>query len=269
LNDVRQRYIANSRETFVALHLTASVNALTYRTSDLRFLVLLNYGFTNTFYILTKLCTSRMAFNSEERSSGWEPEIPLKHLQDYVKRYFDAYVSSNGHSLIPDHIVTPRESQMPILANIVNYGERFVIAHEMGHIIAGHLKQGKLAPLSLADHPVEVYEGTFEDEYEADQLGFEVVFAEFPPEASPDCFELRMAIAGVNMVFRTLDVIERLQGTAGRTHPPAMSRQSELMEFVRRYDLMNRSMSYMLDFHLENEILKNLIPEWRDRPPRD
>jgi hypothetical protein len=256
-----QKLLANNSEMFVAAFPLTSLNAQVNRVGPGKHLILLNMGLTHTIYILSKLCTSQIRLGREIPLADWKPAIEIDQVRDYLKKYFAKYLETKGRVPTPDHLDIPwTDSHISFLSNMVSHAEKFVVAHEIGHILNGHLTDEHLKPQMLADAPVETYESSFEMEYDADRTGFEIAFADFPPEDQINDIYLRAAIAGVNVVFRSIEILEKLLGVESETHPPAGLRRYEFQRFARsRYMENNMFMSNRIDYLLDYE-LKDVIP---------
>lgn len=138
-----------------------------------------------------------------------------------------------------------------MLAQTVAYAEKFAIAHELGHIIAGH---------------VGLTSGRPEYEFEADDIALRIILSEFSESDAADTFELRVAIAGMNMLFWTVHFLELLLGRHSETHPAAAERRYRVLRYCeRRYGGTPQILGSKMTFILENDLLKDLIPEWRAR----
>jgi len=268
LRSYGESYFANNRNLFVGVVPNYDLNATVMRIADGEHLVLLNLGLTHTVYTLAKLCTSQMRTSRDIPLREWKPEPPMELLRAYLKRYFEFYITTGA--ITPERSVAPKESQIAALARITRYAEMFAVAHEMGHVIEGHLRPGRLTKRTLLQETFDVYEGSFDKELVADRIGVEIVFSLFPPEEGIDSFDLRAAIAGVNLFFRTADFMEKLLGFNSRTHPPASERRYEFLDVIyKRYSHRNLSFSNSIDHLIEHELLKDFFDVWRKKDASD
>ena len=109
--------------------------------------------------------------------------------------------------------------------------EQFVLAHEYGHLIGGHLAIERAAAGSPAMAEVHGIPQDWQQEYEADFLG---TLLTAQANASKG-FDLALAYAGVDLAFTAIALVERAvalstTGDAERrastdSHPPATSRR--------------------------------------------
>lgn len=91
-------------------------------------------------------------------------------------------------------------------------------------------------------------------------------FLPVPPEEGIDSFDLRTAIAGVNLSFRTADFMEKLFGFNSHTHPPASERRYEFLNLIyKRYSHRNLSFANSIDHLIECELLKEFFDAWRKK----
>jgi hypothetical protein len=107
-------------------------------------------------------------------------------------------------------------------AQFAGIAELFVLLHEYGHILSGHLDAAKVAdntelPILVKDHA---------QEYQADAVGFDRLTRQI---------DVMTASPVVLILFRFLDLIEHLRYGAPRgsnTHPPARERWLRLSEGI-------------------------------------
>jgi hypothetical protein len=121
------------------------------------------------------------------------------------------------------------------LANIIRDAmEYFIIAHEYGHFIAGHLtrrvQRRAIGPTIHGDAAVELVPQNWEDEFEADAIGQAITV-----QALYDKHEMHPSIinSGIELVFDAIGLIQEAQSILlyGRaiqpkslTHPPFAER---------------------------------------------
>lgn len=260
--DYKKRFYENNDELFVASYPLTNIEARVIQTSSKKHLILLHMGLIHTVYILSKLCTSQTRVSREVPRNAWKPEVSIEIIRDYITRYFAMFLETNGETSIDDHLdIAWSDSQVFFISKMIHYAEKFIIAHEVGHIISGHLTIEHLNPDLLANIPVNVYKTNFELEHEADRIGFEIAFGNFSPLTND--LNLRAAIAGVNVAIRTIEAIEKLFNIKSTTHPPASVRRYNFNDFVHaRYDNSNLFLSKRIDSLLDNDLFKYAIPGW-------
>ena len=110
---------------------------------------------------------------------------------------------------------------------LVDMALAFILGHEFGHLLLGHLKKSKIVQRSLVPDsgapPVDFYAKDQQQEYDADVKGIELAI-EFCKKHSNGSFQI--VFLAVEMVYRLLHVLELLRPTDARTHPPAGLRRA-------------------------------------------
>jgi hypothetical protein len=128
--------------------------------------------------------------------------------------------------------------------------EMFVLAHELAHVYAGHLENSAIRSIAhdqvdlLRKRPLECYQLSWQQEIEADRLGFFHFL-----KAWPQC-ELRFNKSELNPVdiiapFSFFELLQLVESNisipdAYMTHPPAIQRSGAIMDVLAAlYDLKN------------------------------
>jgi hypothetical protein len=241
------------------------VNAQVEYVAPRKHLILLNMGLIHTVYTLAKACASQLRLNREIPLLEWQPNLSLEVIREHFKKYFSTFLETKGAVPSADHLDTSLDdSQHHFLVRMLHYAEKFIIAHEMAHIICGHLTSDRLTRSVHGDEAVDVYEMNVAQEFEADSVALELTFVDFPPEDRVDDIYVRAAIAGVNLVFRTIEVLERLLDVRSQTHPPAESRRLEFHSFIwGRYDSRTSIISRKIDSLLDDDLFVHAVPGWK------
>ncbi|EJB02266.1 Peptidase U49 [Rhizobium leguminosarum bv. trifolii WSM597] len=116
----------------------------------------------------------------------------------------------------PRHLGHPLEAG----SHLAHFGQRFLLLHECGHIVNGHLQQtGKNGP---------------QLELEADQWAFE-----WTVRLSPGPTAAVAALVGAWLALGTAAAIERLDPRQVDTHPDGESRIARLLSFIASTELLS------------------------------
>ncbi|WP_332289148.1 hypothetical protein [Aquincola agrisoli] len=153
------------------------------------------------------------------------PDI-VEHLEDLLAAYTSTGAPSNSKPY-------PLESDYLQLVTILREGmELFVVAHEIGHVYAGHLSD-LLKGLGLNAVSSEAWSSSHRQEHEADILGLALTL-----RASG--YDAALAYVGVELFFVSLDMADRyayaarqgnddlFQTSPSSTHPSNEDRREAL-----------------------------------------
>jgi hypothetical protein len=133
----------------------------------------------------------------------------------------------------------PKGRRMVILGAIVSPCEKFAVAHEYGHAIAGHLVKDKQVARETPAGNLELIQKSSDQEYEADAIGAKIMVADYDParERAPYYFDLAARIGGALYLFALDDLLTATGGaltgprpTIVSDHPPARERAERLRE---------------------------------------
>jgi hypothetical protein len=186
--------------------------------------ILVNSGFPSLLKEATGLFVLR---NSVTRISG-KIEQPLRSREDLIKCLEHSIGNYLEHNEWPssrseiDFLVdlalrNAGETLMLIYVVLLQMSQRFVIAHELGHIVAGHCA----SPIPSGRHP------RWELEFEADACGIELLIQSIR-SSSTERVAIVTALNAVAMVLGLIDLIERAarERCLGwkNSHPPGRRR---------------------------------------------
>lgn len=183
--------------------------------------------------------------------SGKSP-LSVAEVVENIARCVFGYVASDDASILP---------KLPVLggpqrvswSSLTLATERFIIAHEYGHAIAGHLDRSRTAVHAREIAGLKVYKKAWDDEFEADLIGARLVLhqtTKLKEDATlgtkesnglRDAFE-SFAVSGA-LIFCKLDElvteVERAlypedTDSAWGDHPPSQQRYERLLEFFTK-----------------------------------
>jgi hypothetical protein len=110
--------------------------------------------------------------------------------------------------------------------------ETFVLGHEYGHVIAGHLERAEPVGRALSAEEVDEVNFDWDQEYEADYLGVALTLAAMNRERHVDA---SLSFWGADVFFSVMDVMDRAVSllrygdetvTVLGTHPPSAERRA-------------------------------------------
>ena len=121
-----------------------------------------------------------------------------------------------------------------------NSFELFVIGHEYGHILAGHLTSNKTKKAMLADESEDEIATNWQNEFEADVRGLDLMLM----AQQKNGLDLPLSFSGAVFFFKCVEIIEKaisiiqtgdVTASHSITHPPTQTR----LEFL--YTTINNS----------------------------
>jgi hypothetical protein len=153
------------------------------------------------------------------------PEI-LRHFQELVHAYL--FLGQPGKA--PPYILEGPYSYLSW--TMMHSLELFVMGHEYGHIIAGHVNEKRMFS-DLLDIEVEEIVRNWKDELEADRMGLQLMLQAM----QRDRLDLSLSFWGVELFFSCEEILDRgrsiiLTGAPDRqeigSHPPPELRREQL-----------------------------------------
>jgi len=148
-------------------------------------------------------------------------ELTSVELASWAEELGDIYLASGATK---GAMIKLDQRAMVAASTVLTMSETFVLGHEIGHAVAGHLEDGSRLTADdrvpwlkfLAESPLR------QDEFEVDRYGFLAMRGCFE-RASP-----RMHLGALASTFSTLSLIGA--GRASESHPSAMDRIHRLVE---------------------------------------
>lgn len=193
-----------------------SVNARCFYDGTGLYAVVLHYGLMNLLHKYTKLLTAATDPSAvvycDRRPAG---ELTADELQGWAQELGEIY-RRTGETR--GAIVKLKSEPSSAAAQMLSLGEAFVLGHEIGHRIAGHLedRSGLVSDTEvpwLQFFPENV---SHEHEFEADEYGY-FAMQVHQPNASKS-----VLLGGLIATFATMSLIGGDQGSA--SHPDSLSR---------------------------------------------
>lgn len=202
------------------------------------------FGFAN---LMCKVVASSFVFEKDERGmSSFSMDINQcrQQIEDnplIPERFFDvltAYVVlGNPHFAKPYFLEQRYDGLSTLLRNGFEY---FVIAHEFGHLIAGHLDTKEKKDYNIAGNTTEEIVTNWNQEFEADLIGTNILINVMRRRG----FDMSLSYWGIEVFFGCLDVVEKTlsvlrTGATGEqslseTHPPTLMRRQRIREAMTK-----------------------------------
>jgi hypothetical protein len=212
-------------ELFAGLFPTGQLNARAIPVAGVGALLLVNVGLMDLIFMLLKTNIATRAKNETV------PLLTDEQAEMVLADVFNAYLYGEGSlgawSLPP----LPQEREGN-LAFVLQRAEQFVLAHEIGHVVLGHVS------IDGPEKRHRVGDYTQEQENEADQFALELLLRAHKQEPQ---WELRSSfLAGAVMTFFAVaDAVQRLQQALAQSnaqtesHPALADRMNRAAQQLR------------------------------------
>lgn len=214
--------------------------------------------FANQF---CKLIASSLPFETTSTSVILSTDIEI--FKDHLKK--NASIQERFDELIYHTIYRglPSKSKPYFIDNslfkvyfeFLNSFELFIVGHEYGHVLAGHL-DGSCSMKKIASYKFNLIETNWNNEYEADSIGLRLLLNSLDnSNLAPYCY------VGPELFFLLIDLLSRISsyminGTeirdqGSKSHPPAINRKIEIQKHFEH--------SLNCDDYIGYKMLINLI----------
>jgi hypothetical protein len=240
-----------TEKVFIGEFPTGEFNACASKVPDEDgYLFLLNVGFTDLIYTITKIVFSQSKWANINNKGEivkstihGNTEMSYKEAGSYLRNTIKQYVSLNEWvpTIGKKRIILKGESRNMMTSMLVFATMSFALAHEIAHAILGHLDREETFLLSVPNIgiDIEVIKKHHQDEIEADLLGGAlIIHAQQELVNENDRFtdlKNRIRIAGPFFFFEVARLIEKVaQNIDYTTHPPAKQRSDILQVAFRR-----------------------------------
>ncbi|MDA0184315.1 hypothetical protein OJ997_28680 [Solirubrobacter phytolaccae] len=203
------------------------------------------FGFMN---LLAKAVAASLPWVDEPEGGGVSFSTDVDKIREHLKS--DSEPAARLADFVASYVVEgdPHRSQQYFLggpamrlAEILRYGgELFVLAHEYGHIVSGHLESDHRTE-QVADETLTIVSEPWVKEHQADYIGMILAVSTMHHEKDLD---IAMAFGAVDLVFSAMALVDAALGVVAvndpeatarsDTHPPAQLRQAMLREMLDR-----------------------------------
>lgn len=200
------------------------------------------FGFANLMckavarvFPFIKTDNGMMTFSTDE--AAWKSEL---NSSDVIKdRFFDALFSYlvGGHPHMAEPYL-PERNYDSFTSLLRDSMELFILCHEYGHIISGHLDSDGKKSMIAGVEDEEVFL-SWSEEIEADVRGLEL----FLNVRANDGYDLALSFMGADLFFGCIEAIEKSvailkngtdETSLSATHPPVSFRREALRKALRR-----------------------------------
>jgi hypothetical protein len=180
-----------------------------------------------------------LSFRTDD--AGWQAEIKANPaLAERVLDLLGAYlIGGHPHAARP---YLPNPKVEPLSSLLRNSMELFVLSHEYGHCISGHLDDAMPHRPTTADPDVEQVVTNWKQEFEADARGLELMINAM----SRRRIDISLSYSGADFFFGCIELVQNAlcvlrtgrrpteEEVMSHTHPPPATRREALRNVVRR-----------------------------------
>lgn len=258
-HDIKRLGLKLNHAVLVADFPTSSVNAQVCLV-DGGALVLVNRGLMTFLYHATKVISlsiafadfygdGKMKYGSQKGNFSLSKEQIVGHWVDLIVNY----LLCRKPVLVDKLILSTAKASA--LMELVTFSEYFVIAHEYGHIILGHLRSERIIRRRCLGGSLEFVAKDWEMEFEADRFALRLLYESVPRVIDhTDKSFLLQSVLGAPLLFFALDRIitrtwaevEGLQQIPViADHPPAHLRSDALMRYNTEAGITSNDLAYI------------------------
>jgi hypothetical protein len=228
---------------YVGLYPTGDLNA-EFRPTNAGALVLVNMGSMNLIYELAKVnvlsrppdVVTKMLGAAVSAPSTMVPLIDDRQTDWLLAEIFNAYIFGRGAFMIQPTPALPSDRTRQI-DTLVTVCETFLVAHEFGHILAGHRAAPRYvlqpdAPTDLKEVPI----GSPVEEFEADEIAVDLLvrFATAPDGTRSLALESDL-FGGILFFFLIDEAIRSLAaGQEKASHVPVVTTHPQSHDRISR-----------------------------------
>ncbi|GAF91687.1 unnamed protein product, partial [marine sediment metagenome] len=235
-------------KVFAGVFPTGRFNAHAKKVPDESgYVFLLNVGLMQLIYDTAKILFSQARwakFDSEGKPvSGSEtgtPEINYDEAGGLLKDIIHRYLKFKKWTVPEYKLVIQDGPRNMILAKAVMAVEKFVLAHEFGHAILGHLDRNVHHLLEVPEigRTVSVVNKDQKDEFAADLVGGILILQGLPKRIDDPqkALSVQVAVAGSFLFFELAHLVEKAaKKVKYTTHPPAQQRAQMLEQLFKKH----------------------------------
>ena len=213
---------------------TLDANACCVEVPAGGYVILINTGLMILVYKLIKSFASMIQFNRAygRTSIGFfEGYHTLEEIAEYTHQTIGTYLLYNAPvgRMLP--VASLSRDQMDVTAALLHFAELFVLAHEFGHIMEGHLSRAKKLKVMLKKEEISVFRPEWNQEHEADVYGLGLILEKVQNRKNSSLVRAS-ACAGPDLLLTIFDLIEKIGKINPTSHPPANLRRLNLRKFA-------------------------------------
>ena len=238
-------YEVSEKVTFGILP-TGSVNGLACQVPAGGLIVAIDDGLFNFLYSLAKAVAQFYTFTPAPNGPGFslvETNIgrAVRTNEEANRRFLEILVATFVYGYPNRAPIRPLlDNRSVMLDALVTPVELFIVAHEYGHLISGHLARPRATLKRTLSGGVTVdgFDTAKQEELEADRIGLELL-REHHRSMGISVDDTRL---GIWFWAGCLNIIQEMLGE-GPTHPPAAIRSKQLLQLLAREEGIDEAAS--------------------------
>jgi len=239
---IEERGLHLADDAIVRAFPTFSINAQTIRV-DGGFIILINDGAMMLLHQAAKIMGRSLALSQVEAFSG-KPPMSTEQAISALAEVVLAYIAL-GDTTYATRFPADASRRGMVASRITNDAELFLVAHEYGHLIGGHLDNpaGTTSLIMPTGSQLNLIRKSHEQEFAADEMAVELMTIRLAGRLGDDLETNRLLYrinAGGPLFFLMLDdLITRARNEVdglppsplANNHPPSRERAAKLFDF--------------------------------------
>jgi hypothetical protein len=218
---------------------TGQVNAITVKVPDSEDYLVLFESQLFTFCLLMSKAITGALLTEEKEGKFFKFSTDEEHWKSMIasrpvirERFYEVLVAYlvTGRPANAKPYFVPKNHEV-IVSSLLTPMELFILGHEYGHVIGGHLEHSQLAKRMISSIEVDLTLQNWEQEFQADALGLQLALSASIKEG----YDIGLSYWGADFFFKCVQLVERglailTDNTVGGsdTHPPSSERQKAL-----------------------------------------
>jgi len=221
---IEKKLCRKAKDIFIGAYPSGLVMATVTLCADRQFLVLINEGLINFSQAIATWCIESIHLEFDHSF--------VKSARQKARDYFSGY--KHELELVEDFSVQPLQQNIIKISKITHYCLEYAIAHEIGHIVNGDLKEADFTFGSFSGQSLKVLDKKLEKEFLADRFALDVLSKVNDVPDTQD--EAAYAACGILLFFLVGDMLEFLHeyNLEEATHPPIAKRADAIVPLLEK-----------------------------------
>lgn len=221
---------------------TGDYNALIAKVPDeKRYVILMNVGLLALLHDVAKV----IVFSEWPKGGNGSAELPTgtspsgesldKEGREYFRDVIRNYVEFENYVRPPRRFAPSGKTNL--VADLLAWAAyRFVLAHEIAHVVLGHLDHAEAGVITVRGSEVKipVLNKPMKEELYADTLGGQILMAALFKNWKSRSLEGPMWYTGPFFFLALAEIVDRVLSVESATHPPGKIRCMVLEEFMKK-----------------------------------
>jgi|GEM_PF-3976296 len=247
-------------------------NAYAYKFFDIEeYLIVFEGELFILANLLAKIITASLPY-SKKADGGVRLNCGKDDIENHIKEnpiILDRFknlvynIHSSGRASYSTQYMLNKELGRPHYEFLISL-ELFIVGHEYGHVMGGHLEKSKSVKCMLDNTLVEKFYPDWQMEYEADYLG--LMFLQSSVMFN-DKHLLPFCLLGPELFFTFLDIQDRAESffstgeeqrsEGSEEHPPTCERRERIRRYINKN--LNGYVAYQADYNTLSQFLEDVL----------